>query len=171
MPRVFLAVLFVLALAGFTDPGGKYTVEFPAGWSEPVQSHENGTVQSFAPEGQKAWCRTNSVELESLVGQTQEQMNSDYATPYDHDTWAGFLIVDPGSFSEADGEVRMSKGRVVQWATLTFKPAVMGEEVKARIAATVMPGHVVNAACFARSADYDRFATVYEAVLTSMKPR
>lgn len=171
MSRILLALLACFALAGFTGPGARFSVEFPRGWGDPVPTDATGTVQSNAPDVDgKIWCRANSVALDSLKGQTQAQLNAEFSTPFDHETWAGFYQVDAAQFSESEANVQVLDGRVRHQATLSFKPAVLGSDYKARVTAFLTPGHVLNAACFAPAGDYDRHAATFEGVMASLKP-
>ena len=112
MSRAFLALLACLSLTAFTDAGGKFSVDFPAGWGV-ATAEADGTVQALDPASQAAvFCRANSVVLESLKDQSQAQLNQTYAVPFDHETWAGFLTLDAAKFAESEGKVRMAEGHV-----------------------------------------------------------
>lgn len=167
--RLLLAAAALLGLAAFTDSGNHFTIDFPEGWSAPA-ADADGNVQSDAPAAAgKAWCRANSNAMPDLTA-TQDQINTVYSSPWDLATWASVLSVDPSKMQIAEGEARIVDGHVVQVVTMTLAPDLMGAEAKARFVSHVMTGRMVNAGCFSPSEAYDGMKTLFETVVSSLKP-
>jgi len=171
--RVLLAAVAALGLGAFTDASKKFAIEFPIGWSSPLVDQSDGTVQSEAPntDGQQTWCRANSVQLASLKGLSQADLNAQFAAPLDQSTWAGFYSLDAEKIQLSEGAARIVDGKIAQTVTLTLAPGVAGAaKVKARFVSYILPGHTVNAGCFASAASYDKFKDLFEVVVASLKP-
>lgn len=166
----FLVAATALGLAAFTDPAKHFAIDFPQGWSAPVVG-EDGNVQSEAPGTPvPAYCRANSTPLASLKGATQASLNTQYRQPLDKATWAGVLSVDAAKVQISEGQARLVDGRIVQIVTMTLPADVMGVPMKARFLSYILPGRMVNAACFAGAESYEGMKTTLETVVTSLKP-
>jgi hypothetical protein len=163
-----IAAVAALALAGFTDKGKNFSIDFPQGWSAPVEDAQ-GNAQSNAPDG-SFYCRANSVTLASLKDATQSSLNAQYKAPLDLETWAGVLSVDATKVQIAEGDARLVNGRIVQSVTMTLGAEVLGSPKKARFVSYILPGRMVNAGCFAGIESFDGTRAVFEATLKSLKP-
>jgi hypothetical protein len=165
----FLVAAATLGLAGFADPGKHFTIDFPKGWSAPT-SDADGNAQSDAPSPASVFCRANSVNLASLKGATQPALNSEYSKPLDKPTWAGVFSVDAAKIEISEGQARLVEGRIVQFVTMTLAADVFGAPMKARFVSHILPGHMVNAGCFAPTEAFDAMKPTFEKVVTSLKP-
>lgn len=169
LSRVFVAVVALLALTGFADPGKKFTIDFPAGWSEPV-ADKDGNVQSNAPDAKSGvYCRANSVSLASLKDVSQAAINTEYAKPLDAPTWAGVLSVDAAKMKTSNATAKLVDGHVVQFVTIAFDASVVGFEARGRFASHILTGHMVNVGCFAPSGAFDGAKAAFEKIVVSLK--
>jgi hypothetical protein len=165
-----LVVAAALGLAGFTDAGKHFTIDFPNGWSAPTIDDDDGSAHADAPSPVNVFCRANSVNLASLKGATQTGLNSEYSKPLDKPTWAGVLSVDAAKVEISEGQARLVDGRIVQFVTMTLAADILGAPMKARFVSHILPGHMVNAACFAPPGSFDAMRPTFEAVVSSLKP-
>ncbi len=171
------AILFSLclaALAGLTayaQAGATYTIGPPEGWTMQPQTDNN--TEWRAPEAVgDAWCRANSNAMPSLADSTQAQINSDHGDVWDAEAWADVLSVPKDNFQIIPGTnaSTLVDGHLTQKATLVFADSVFGAKVTARFVSHVLPGRMVNAACFTRTETFDRFMTVFETTISSLEP-
>lgn len=168
--RITLAAIALVGGAAFTDPAQHFDIAFPDGWSTPVIDPD-GNAESRGPEGgPTAWCRANSNPLATLVGVSQESLNTQYASPLSVETWGEVLSVDATKLQMSESVAAVVDGHVVHMATLTFTPDVFGAEVKGRFASHILTGRMVNAACFTVSPAYDTLKPAFEASVSSLKP-
>jgi hypothetical protein len=158
-----------LGLAGFADPGKHFTIDFPQGWSTPA-TDAGGNAQSDAPSPSSVFCRANSVTLASLKDSTQPALNAEYSKPLDKPTWAGVFSVDAAKVEISEGEARLVDGHIVQVVTMTLAADILGVPMKARFVSHILPGHMVNAGCFAPSESFDAMRPTFEKVIMSLKP-
>ncbi len=157
------------AFARYVDPGKKYLIEFPAGWSKPVPVADS--VQSDAPGGSKvAFCRANSVRMPTLDAYTQQKINTSFAKPLDDATWAGVMKLEPSKLTILNRDARIVDGHVVQFVTLRLTADVLGQDLTVRYASHILVGRMVNALCFAPPKSFDSLKTTFENVITSLKP-
>ena len=164
----FLVAAAALGLAGFTDEAKRFTIDFPQDWSAPARD-ANGNVQSNAPDG-GIYCRANSVTLASLKDATQAGLNAQYREPFDKGTWAGVLTVDAAKMEISDARAGLVDDHVVQFVTIVFAADVMGAPMTARVASHILPGHMVNAGCFAPTQSFAGAKAIFDRVTTSLKP-
>ena len=173
MNKKLFALPVLLCLCAFTDPGGRYSIEFPKDWSAPVASGNSMQSQSPGETNQhRGWCRVNSNSLDSLKDAKQSDLNAEFAQPITLETWAGMLGLDQAKLAIEDGDAKVVEGTIVQGVTLRLAPGLAGEgEVKARIDSWILPGRVLNAACFANSEDFDDFEAQFREITSSVRPR
>jgi len=171
--KSLFALPVLLCLCAFTDPGGKYSIEFPKDWSEPFAS--GNAMQSQSPgesNEHRGWCRVNSNSLDSLKDAKQSDLNAEFAQPIALDVWSGMLGLDQAKLAISDGEAKVVEGTIVQGVTMTLAPGLAGEGVvKARINSWILPGRVLNAACFANSGDFDAFEPQFREIVASVRPQ
>lgn len=165
----FLVAAAAFGLAGFTDAGKHFTIDFPQGWSAPTID-DDGSAHSDAPSPLNVFCRANSVDLESLKGAKQAALNSEYSKPLDKPTWAGVFSVDAAKIEISEGQARLVEGHIVQFVTMTMAADVIGAPMKGRFVSHILPGHMINAGCFAPPESFDAMGPTFEKVVTSLKP-
>jgi hypothetical protein len=173
MNKSLLALPLLLCLCGFTDPAGTYSIDFPKDWGEPFASGNAFQAQSPGDSNaHRGWCRVNSNALDSLKDAKQADLNAEFAKPITLDVWSGMLSLDQAKLALADSEAKVVEGTIVQGVTLTLAPGLAGEgEVKARINSWILPGRVLNAACFANSEDFADFEPQFREIVASVRPR
>lgn len=165
--RILLAAAAGLALAAFTGPDKKFSVDFPAGWAAPT--YENGIAESEGTSG-GAYCRAEAVALDALKKYKQDELNAQYAAPLDAKTWSGILNIVPEKFQVSNAKVMIFDGHVAHIATITFDKDVMGEPMTALFAAHILPGRMVNVGCFAQTAAYTGLKPTFAKTVASLKP-
>ena len=166
---LLLCATLLAALSAHAQTAAKYTIDFPAGWGAPVQDGQ--TIDVRAPESVgDAWCRANSNDMPSLANSTQASLNAQFATPWDAQTWGDVLTVDAGKILTFEGVSKVVDGHVVQEVTIVFADSVFGKKVTARIAAQVLVGRMVNAACFTRSETFEGLKPLFQTTINSLKP-
>lgn len=168
--RLTLAAIALIGGTAFTDPAQHFTIAFPEGWTAPVIDPD-GNAEARGPEsGPTSWCRANSNPLATLVGFSQESLNTQYASPLSAETWGEVLSVDAAKMQMSESVAGIVDGHVVHMTTLTFTPDVFGVEVKGRFASHILSGRMVNAACFTVSPAYETQKPAFEASVSSLKP-
>ena len=168
---MFRFLICAAALCGLPAhaQAAKYTIDFPLGWSAPVES--DGAAVSRAPANiGDTWCRANSNPMPSLAQSTQEELNKEFADPWDAATWADVLTVAADKIQPSAGTSALVDGHLVQKVTLVFADDVFGGKVTGRFVSHVLVGRMVNAACFTRSEAYDSLKDMFEKTLLSLKP-
>jgi hypothetical protein len=138
----FAAVsVFALGLMAFQDPAGRFTIDFPEGWTEmPPQGEGIHAVQAPAELG-KVVCNAQSPDMPGLVGMTQDAINAEMSAPMDTAGWANILGVDAALVEVHKAEALPIDGKYLQFATLTMKAGAFAPvDVKAVMGVFVLPG-------------------------------
>ncbi|MFO1238031.1 MAG: hypothetical protein U1F24_13670 [Alphaproteobacteria bacterium] len=168
----FAAVsVFALGLMAFQDPAGRFTIDFPEGWTEmPPQGEGIHAVQAPAELG-KVVCNAQSPDMPGLVGMTQDAINAEMSAPMDTAGWANILGVDAALVEVHKAEALPIDGKYLQFATLTMKAGAFAPvDVKAVMGVFVLPGRLVNAGCYAPMDAFDKVKDVFEKTVSSVRP-
>lgn len=166
--RLAVCAVGLVGLAAFAAPDGKYTIDFPSGWSAAeVDRHQNAESQSS--DG-RFWCRSNSNVMASLANSTQAHLNNEYKDPWTAETWAAVLSVPEESVSISEATAQIVDGHVVQKVTILFNKETFGDYKKARVISHVLVGRMTNAACFAPADEFKSVKPVFDQVINSLKP-
>lgn len=146
----------------------KFAIDFPAGWT---QTPDGDNIEARAPDSVgDAWCRANSNDMPSLANNTQDQLNADFAEPWNAQTWSDVLTVQKGKLLPFEAVAKIVDGRRVQEVTLVLDESVFGKKVTGRFSSQVLVGRMVNAACFTRSETFDDLKPLFQATMDSLKP-
>lgn len=167
--RLLLASAAFVGLTAFTDPGGKFSIDFPEGWGEPTRTGELNAVKS--PDG-KVNCNAYAPANAALAAATQEQINAEFSKPMDQAGWANILGVAPDKVEVTENEARPVGNTFLQIATvLVKKEAGMAPvDAKARIGVYIVPGYLIDAGCYAPVDLFDANKELFEKTISSLKP-
>jgi hypothetical protein len=146
----------------------KFAINFPAGWT---QTPDGDNIEARAPESVgEAWCRANSNDLASLATKTQDELNADFAEPWNAPTWADVLTVPKEKVLRFEAIAQIVDGHRVQQVTLVLDESVFGKKITGRFSSQILVGRMVNAACFTRSETFDDLKPLFQTTIDSLKP-
>jgi hypothetical protein len=176
MTRIAL-LLCAAALAGLPayaqnqsrpKPAPKFAIDFPAGWT---QTRDGDNIEARAPDTVgEAWCRANSNDMPSLAAKTQDELNADFAQPWNAPTWADVLTVPKEKLLRFEAIAKIVDGHRVQEVTLVLDESVFGKKITGRFSSQILVGRMVNAACFTRSETFDDLKPLFQTTIDSLKP-
>jgi len=172
LARLLSVSAVALGLAAFQDPNGRYTIDFPEGWTD-MGDQGQGIHQVKAPETvANALCNAQSPDMPGLVGMTQEAINAEMSQPMDTAGWANILgVADASLVTVEKAEAREIDGKYQQVATLVLKAGAFAPvDMKAHMGGFVLPGHLVNAGCYSTMEDYDKVKDSFEKTIGSSRP-
>lgn len=167
--RVAIAAwLFAASFPAYAQTG-KYTIDFPKGWSAPTTA--DGAEESRAPSSLgDVWCRANSNNMPSLATVTQTDINTMHGAAWDTKTWSDVITVPADKMQISAGVSTQVDGHLVQKVTVAFSEDVFGAKVTGRFVSHVLVGRMVNAACFSRSDAFDSLLDLFEKTVSSLRP-
>lgn len=169
--RLAAVSAFALGLMAFQDPAGRFTIDFPEGWTAmPPQDQGIHAVQS-PPELGQVVCNAQSPDMPGLVGMTQDVINAEMSAPMDTSGWANILGVDAALVVVDQAEALPIDGKYLQMATLTMKAGAFAPiDVKAVMGVFVLPGRLVNAGCYSPVENFDKVKDIFKATVSSVRP-
>ena len=170
LSRLLLVSVTALGLTAFQDAAGKFTVDFPEGWT-PQTGLAPGLSGVQAPDGATN-CNAQSNEIPALAALTQDQINAELSKPMDLAGWANIVGIEASKMEVTDAESRDLGGMYMQIATLKLQAGAMGApiEVKARMAVIALTGRLVNAGCYTTPEKYDEMKDLFEKTVSSVRP-
>ncbi len=171
LARLSLVLAAFVGLSAFNDPAGRYTVDFPEGWTTTPASAEGFTF-AHAPDNVTN-CGVKAAPVAGFASLTQDQINTQlFATPFGAADWANVLGADINLITLEGGEIIDANGLKVQIATLKLGAGFesIPFETRARIVVSATPGVVYIGACLAETAKFDEFKDVFETTVRSLRP-
>lgn len=165
--RVLGLTTLCMFLTAFALKQPEYEIEVPDGWEVgPKDADGLITVKPSGGTDDGANCNVYFVDRAEIKG-TQASLNKDYVVPISDAGWNDFLSTKTEDTRISDrGSVDVG-GKFLQIATVD----IVAKNAKARIGFIVTPGRVFDAGCYVMRDSFERYKTVFDKFVRSLRPK
>ncbi|MBI1361091.1 MAG: hypothetical protein GC155_12520 [Alphaproteobacteria bacterium] len=166
-PRIAAAAFAVMCFTGAQYLGDRMSIDVPDAWT--AQGPAQDGLVTFTEPGGMANCNIQTVDSSDLAKLSIDEINKETAHAYSAAEYADLLGQEPSAISLVSSEIQPFADAWFHIATFRFQ-TTDGPEVSIRFAFYILPGRISMAGCYASSADFAKYDSLFDKTIKSFRP-